>query len=366
MFDFASRRTRTRTRMQHEGVEAMLLFLSSNLMYLTGWTDAPGERFLGMLLTLDREAMVVPRLYADEVAARVGVPDVRIWDDNSSPFDLVAALAREFGVSRGRWAVDDSLPFSMVTRVQAAVPGCTPVPASRVLAPLRAQKEPGEVEWMRHAARITQEAVVETLHEVCLGVAARNVAAALEDRMRRKGASFVESSIVAVGAIAAMPHARAGEQLLKSGEVLLIDVGCRCQGYRSDLTRTYILGKAPARVGRVYRAVRDAYEAARALIRPGIALGEVDRVARDVIAKAGFESNFIHRLGHGIGLDPKEEPYAVAGNPTQCLPGHTFSVEPGVYFPGKFGLRLEDVVVVTETGNEALSDLPRDLGVLPI
>ena len=365
MFDFASRRTRARSRMQQEGVEAMLLFLSSNLLYLTGWTDAPGERFLGVLLTCDREAMIVPRLYADEVATHVGVADVRICDDESSPFDQVAVLAREFGVSRGRWAVDDSLPFLMVTRVQAAVPGCTLVPASRALAPLRAQKEPGEVEWMRRAARITEEAVTETLSDVRPGLAARDVAAAIEDRMRRKGASAVESSIVAVGATAAMPHARAGEELLKSREVLLIDVGCRCQGYRSDLTRTYVLGKAPARVGHAYRAVRDAYEAARALIRPGIPLGEVDRVARDVITKAGFGSNFIHRLGHGIGLDPKEEPYAVAGNPNPCLPGHTFSVEPGVYFPGKFGLRLEDVVVVTETGNEALTDLPRELGVLP-
>lgn len=102
------------------------------------------------------------------------------------------------------------------------------------------------------------------------------------------------------------------------------------------------------------------------MIRPGRPLGEVDRVARDVITKAGFGSNFIHRLGHGIGLDPKEEPYAVAGNPNPCLPGHTFSVEPGVYFPGKFSLRLEDVVVVTETGNEALTDLLRELRVLPI
>ncbi len=366
MFDYASRRARARIRMREEGMDAMLLFLSSNLLYLLGWTDSPGERFLGALITPEREAMVVPRLYADEVATHATVGDLRIWEEQSSPFDLVAGLAREFGVARGRWAVDDGLPFAMVQRLQAAIPGCTLVPASRVMAALRSQKELGEIERMRQAGRITEEAVTDTLAEARPGLPARDVAVAIEDRMRRKGASAVAGSIVAVGPTAALPHARATGEALRSGEVLLVDVGCRLQGYRSDLTRSYVLGETPAKVRRVYAAVREAYEAARALIRPGTPLGEVDRAARDVITKAGFGPNFVHRLGHGIGLDPKEEPYAAAGNPDPCLAGHTFSVEPGVYFPGEFGLRLEDVVVVTDAGNEALTELPRDLVVLPV
>jgi Xaa-Pro aminopeptidase len=366
VFDYVSRRARARIRMQQEGMDAMLLFLSSNLLYLVGWTDNPGERFLGALITSEREAMVVPRLYADEVATQANLTDLRIWEEQTSPFELVVTLAREFGVARGRWAVDDAIPFSMIKRLQAAIPGCTLVPASRVMAPLRAQKETGEIERMRQAARITQEAVAETLAEARPGLPARDVAAAIEDRLRRKGASALAGSIVAVGPTAALPHARAREEPLQAGQVLLIDVGCRFQGYRSDITRTYTLGEPPSKVQRAYGAVRDAYEAARRLIRPGIPLGEVDRTAREAIAAAGFESNFIHRLGHGIGLDPKEEPYAVAGNPDPCLTGHTFSVEPGVYFPGEFGLRLEDIIVVTETGNDALTDLPRDLVVLPV
>jgi Xaa-Pro aminopeptidase len=233
------------------------------------------------------------------------------------------------------------------------------------MAPLRAQKEAGEIDRMRQAGRITQEAVTETLAEVRPGLPARDVAAAIEDRMRRKGASSLAGSIVAVGPTAALPHARASAEPLKTGEVLLINVGCRFQGYRSDLTRTFALGEPGAKVHKAYRAVRDAYEAARGVIRPGMPLGEVDRAAREVITRAGFGSHFIHRLGHGVGLDPKEEPYAVAGNLDPCLPGHTFSVEPGVYLPGEFGLRLEDIVVVTEAGNEALTELPRDLTVLP-
>jgi Xaa-Pro aminopeptidase len=366
VFDYNSRRARARSRMQQEGVDALLLFLSSHLLYLTGWSDSPGERFLGALITSEREALVVPRLYADEVAARADIGDLRIWEEQASAFVLVADLAREFGVARGRWGVDDGLPFSMVKRLQAAVPGCTLIPASRVLSPLRAQKEPAEVERMRQAARIAAEAVTETLADVRPGVPSRDVAASIEDRMRRKGAGGLAGSIVAVGPTAALPHARAGGELLTAGEILLIDVGCTFQGYRSDLTRSYMLGEPPVKVQRAYRAVRDGYEAARGLIRPGVPLGEVDRAAREVITRAGFGSNFIHRLGHGIGLDPKEEPYAVADNPDPCLTGHAFSVEPGVYFPGEFGLRLEDVVVVTETGSEALTDLPRDLTVLPV
>jgi Xaa-Pro aminopeptidase len=253
----------------------------------------------------------------------------------------------------------------MIKRLQAAIPGCTLVPASHVMAPLRAQKEPGEIERMREAARITQQAVAETIAEVRPGLRACEVAATIEDRMRRRGASALAGSIVAVGPTAALPHARASDELLQAGQILLIDVGCRFQGYRSDITRTYALGEPPAKVQRAYCAVWNAYDAARGLIRPGIPLGEVDRAAREVITKAGLGPNFIHRLGHGIGMDPKEEPYAVAGNPDPCMTGHTFSVEPGVYFPGEFGLRLEDIVVVTETGNEALTDLPRDLTALP-
>ncbi len=365
MFDYASRRARARIRMQQEGMDAMLLFLSSNMLYLVGWTDNPGERFLGTLITPEREAMVVPRLYADEVAAHANVVDLRIWEEQESPFELIVKLAREFSVARGRWAVDDTIPFSMIKRLQAAIPGCTLFPASRVLAPLRAQKDAGEIEKMRQAARITQEAVAGALAGARPGLPARDVAAAIEDRMRRKGASALAGSIVAVGPTAALPHARVSDELLQGGQVLLIDVGCRFQDYRSDLTRTYALGEPSAEVQQAYRAVRDAYEAARRLILPGVPLGEVDRAAREAIGKAGFGSNFIHRLGHGIGLDPKEEPYAVAGNPDPCMTGHTFSVEPGVYFSGKFGLRLEDIVVVTEAGNEALTDLPRNLVVLP-
>ena len=365
VFDCAMRRARARTVMQQEEMNALLLFLSSNLLYLVGWTDNPGERFLGALITPEREAMVVPRLYADEVEARADVADLRVWEEQASPFELVADLAREFGVARGRWAVDDGIPFSMIKRLQAAIPGCTLVPASHVMAPLRAQKEPGEIERMREAARITQQAVAETVAEARPGLRACDVAATIEDRMRRKGASALAGSIVAVGATAALPHARASDELLQAGQILLIDVGCGFQGYRSDITRTYALGEPPAKVQQAYRSVWNAYEAARGLIRPGIPLGEVDRAAREVITKAGLGPNFIHRLGHGIGMDPKEEPYAVAGNPDPCMTGHTFSVEPGVYLPGEFGLRLEDIVVVTETGNEALTDLPRDLTVLP-
>jgi Xaa-Pro aminopeptidase len=310
--------------------------------------------------------MIVPRLYADEVAAHADLADVRVWEEEASPFALVADLARGLGVARGRWGVDDGLPFLMVKRLQASVPGCTLIPASRVLAPLRAQKGGQEVEQMRQAARITQEAVTETLSEIRPGLLSREVAAAIEGRMRRKGASGLAGSIVAVGPTAALPHARPGGEPLKAGEVLLIDVGCAFQGYRSDLTRTYFFGEPPAKVQQAYQAVQEGYEAARALIRPGIPLGEVDRAARARITEAGLGPNFLHRLGHGIGLDPKEEPYVIAGNPAPCLMGHTFSVEPGVYFPGEFGLRLEDVVVVTETGNEPLTDLPRGLVVLPV
>jgi Xaa-Pro aminopeptidase len=341
------------------------VYLSSNLRYLTGWTDSPSDRFLGALITTEHEAMVVPQLYADEVAARGTIANQRVWVDTASPYRLVAALAAEFGVARGRWALDDSVPFAMTMRLQAALPGCTFVPASRLLGPLRAQKEPGEIELMRRAGRIAQEAVQEVLCEVRPAMTAREVAAAIEHRMRRKGAEALAGSIVAPGATAARPHARPGEEPVRAGEVLLVDVGCGVEGYRSDITRCFALKEAPRKTLAAYRVVRQAYEAARAAIRPGVALGDVDRAAREVTAAAGMQAQFIHRLGHGIGLDPKEPPDAVAGNPEPCLPGHTFSVEPGVYFVGEFGVRLEDVVVVTDAGSDALTDLPRDLIVLP-
>ncbi|RLC72523.1 MAG: aminopeptidase P family protein, partial [Chloroflexi bacterium] len=194
------------------------------------------------------------------------------------------------------------------------------------------------------------------------GLSELEVARALEEEMLKAGAEGVAFEIlVASGPNSALPHHRAGKRRIEPGDVVILDFGCRVDGYCSDITRTVVCGEPPDRVRRLYEIVLTAQRRAVEAIRPGIAAQEVDRAARGAIALAGYAGHFIHRTGHGIGLNVHEEPYIVEGNTLPLEEGMTFSVEPGIYFRGEFGFRVEDVVVVTKEGSESLNRCPRTL-----
>lgn len=337
--------------------------LSSSMRYLTGFSDEPGERLLLVLVPREGDpAFVVPKLYADQVRADTGFAKLFVWADGEGPETALAAALRDVARSPGAVLIEESLWSEFLLACQRDLPKRTFASATPVLAKLRMRKDAQEVELLRRAGAIADEAFRKVVQTPFVGRAELEVAAVLLDAMRAAGAdSTAFDPLVASGPAAALPHYRAGARRIEPGDVVILDYGCRTGGYRSDISRTVICGEPSREVQAAYDAVREAQRRAVDAVRPGVRAEEIDRVARDVLTSRGMGDRFIHRTGHGIGLDIHEPPYIVAGNKTPLEPGMAFSVEPGVYFPERFGIRIEDVVVVSETSGMPMTQASHEL-----
>ena len=237
--------------------------------------------------------------------------------------------------------------------------------AEPLLATMRVRKDAAEIDKMRRAVTITEGALAAVLPEVCAGMSERRIADRLTAELRQRGAhGMAFDTAVLSGPNSALPHGEPGDRPLQAGDLLLLDFGVTIDGYASDITRTVAIGEISPELRQVYEVVRRANEAGRAASQPGIEIQEVDRATRKVIADAGYGEYFTHRTGHGLGLDIHEPPFAREGDTTILEPGMTFTVEPGIYLPGRGGVRIEDDLVITPTGNESLTTFDRALRVL--
>jgi Xaa-Pro aminopeptidase len=249
----------------------------------------------------------------------------------------------------------------MVLRLRAVLPGTRQDLASRALGPLRAVKSQAEVAALREAGQAIDRVHALTPGWLRAGRTERQVAADITDAILAEGHSQVDFAIVGSGPNAASPHHTASDRVLRDGDAVVVDIGGTMpSGYCSDCTRTYVIGRPPPDFTRYYEVLKDAQQAACAAVRPGASAESVDAAARQPIDAAGYGSYFVHRTGHGIGLETHEDPYIVAGNTEPLRPGHAFSVEPGIY-PGPHGARIEDIVVCTEAGFERLNAVTREL-----
>jgi Xaa-Pro aminopeptidase len=355
----AERAARARARMADLGVDVLLLSVGADLPWLTGYEAMPLERLTMLVLPRDGDAtLVVPRLEAPRVVERPDVFSLRPWEETEDPVAIVAGLAGP----AARVAVGDRTWARFVLDLQAALPGAAFTRGGEVTGPLRVVKEPAEVEALRLAAaavdRIAADLQAGTIPLV--GRTEAEVSADLGRRIVDEGHQHVNFAIVAAGANAASPHHEAGDRVIRPGEVVLCDFGGTMLdadgvGYCSDITRCVHVGEPPAEVAEAYAVLHDAQRAAVAAAAVGTPCEQVDATARQIIAGAGYGDRFIHRTGHGIGVEEHEDPYIVAGNTTPLAPGHAFSVEPGIYVPGRFGLRLEDIVVAADAGPDELN-----------
>jgi Xaa-Pro dipeptidase len=248
-----------------------------------------------------------------------------------------------------------------------AAPEAEFISAEDAVAALRMRKDSGEISAMRKAAEIAQKALQETLPMIKIGMTEREIAAELTLRLLRNGSDSEApfAPIVSGGPNSANPHATPTDRPLQNGDLLVVDWGASYQGYFSDITRTFAIGEAQSEEQKIHQIVQQANSAARAAVRSGITASEVDQAAREVIEAAGYGKYFTHRTGHGLGMEGHEEPYIRNGNAFILEPGMTFTIEPGIYLPGRNGVRIEDDVVVTEQGGESLTNLPRELIQLP-
>jgi len=345
------------------GLSALLVTPSADLRYLVAYDPPPLERLTCLVIRPGRDpVLIVPELERPLAEEHVpaGLAEIRGWRETEDPYAAAAAVvgkAERLGVSDQMWAVH-------LLRIQRAVrPGGTGL-ASPVLGPLRAVKDDQELEVLRRSARVADEAFHRIVEERLEGLTEREVAGRLGDLLLETGAERVEFTIVGSGPNAASPHHEPGDRGVRAGDGIVLDFGGTVGGYYSDVSRTVAVAQPPEGFTEVYEVVAEAQERAVRAVRPGVAAEEVDRAARQVIEQAGYGDRFFHRTGHGIGLEVHEDPYIVAGNAEPLRPGMCFSVEPGIYLEGRFGVRIEDIVTVTEDGVARLNHAPRDLLVL--
>jgi Xaa-Pro aminopeptidase len=359
---YARRRARALQASEAAGLAGLLVTPGSDFVYLTGHGADPYERLTLLILATGRDpVLVVPTLERPLAEAAPGIDGIEIvdWRDADDPHEVAARLLRA-----GRYAITDQTWASHLIGLERATADCMFVAAGRSLPLLRAVKDDEEIGLLRAVARAADAAFADLVETTFAGRRELEVADVVRERLVERGHETADFAIVASGPNGASPHHGAGERTIESGDVVVLDFGGTREGYFSDITRTVFVGEAEEEQRAVYEAVRAAQQAAFDAIRPGVAAQDVDRAAREVISDAGFGDRFVHRTGHGIGLDLHEPPYIVEGNETPLEPGMTFSDEPGIYLPGRFGVRIEDQVVVTPTGAERLNEAPRELTVV--
>jgi Xaa-Pro aminopeptidase len=354
-----ARLDRVRAAVAAGGLDAVLLTPGPDLRYVTGYDAHLLERLTCLVIPAAGDpALIVPRL--ELPAARAAVEqDLEMipWEETEDPFALVAGRlpgAATVGLSDRMWAL-----FTL--RFRDVLPGARQVLASTVLRDLRMRKTPAEVAALREAGAAIDRVHAQVPGWLEPGRSERAVARQIAESILAEGHATVDFTIVGSGPNGASPHHEVSDRVLEQGDVVVVDIGGTMpSGYCSDSTRTYALGEPPSGFLAYFEVLRAAQDAACRSVRPGVTCESVDAAAREPIAAAGYGPQFIHRTGHGIGLETHEDPYIVSGNDQVLEPGMTFSVEPGIY-PGPHGARIEDIVVCTADGMARLNNAPRDL-----
>jgi len=352
----SDRIARVRDRMALLGVDALLLSHGADLPWLTGYRAMPLERLTVLVLPATGDpVLVVPGLEAPRVPDSGGRFALRPWSDDENPVDVVVDLLRRG--AGDRLAVSDRAWATTVLELQRRLPGAEWLEASRVTSPIRAVKDAAELDALRAAAAAADRvaAVLQAGGIPLVGRTEAEVSARLGTLLVAEGHRAVNFAIVGSGPNAASPHHEPGGRVIGRGETVVCDFGGTLSldegpGYCSDITRTVVTGPPSDEVAAAYEVLAGAQRSAVAAARAGVTAASVDRVARTIIEDAGYGELFVHRTGHGIGIEEHEDPYLVVGNDEVLVPGHAFSVEPGIYLPGRFGMRLEDIVVVGPDG----------------
>jgi Xaa-Pro aminopeptidase len=359
--DYATRLARARTELERQGADVLLVSLGSDLPYLTGYRAMPLERLtMAVVPRDDTTVLVVPELEAPRVVTRPGVFDIRPWGETEDPVAIVAGLA---GLP-SRALVGDQTWAVFVLELQKALPTTSFASARSLSRALRVVKDDVEIAQLREVGEIA-DVVAELLADHTFsGKTEALVAHEVGEMLVGSGNETVEFAIVAAGPNGASPHHEPGERVITRGDPIVIDFGGKRHGYASDTTRMYHVGEPSARYREIHEIVLAAQQAAVAAVHPGVPAEVVDAAARDVIGRAGYADSFIHRTGHGIGLDAHEDPYIVSGNTEELRAGMTFSIEPGIYLPGEFGVRIEDIVVCTSDGAMRLNNSSRAVAVV--
>ena len=355
-----ARLDRARELLSSEKLDALLLMGGTSLRYFANMDWGGSERMLALILPATGRAFVVcPAFEKDRAGEQIdagplkGTADVLTWEEHESPYQRVAEGLRALKITTGRLGIEETVRYVFANGAAAVLPALTLASGTPVTAGCRMIKSAHEIELMRLASAVTWKAYEAAYKALKDGMTQNDFARLVSQAHERLG--FQGGAGVQVGPYSALPHGSAKPQVIRQGTILLIDGGCQVEGYSSDLSRTFVLGKATNRMKQVFEIEQRAQKVALATARPGVECQAVDAAARKVISDAGFGPDykyFTHRVGHGMGMDGHEWPYLVRGNTLPLQPGMVFSDEPGIYIPGEFGIRLEDDMHITEGGAE--------------
>lgn len=356
----AERQEKARRLMRENNLAAIVLAEGTSLDYFSGIRWWGGERLFTMVLPAKGEAFYVSPAFEEgrsrEQIARApngNNPDVRIWQEDESPYERVAQGLSDRGIASGTIGIEETVKFVFSDNIRKAAASATFSSATPVTAGCRRIKSAHEIELMRLASHVTLDAYKATQSSLKIGMTHRQVGDLVIAAHRQLG--FEGEALVLFDEFSAFPHGSVTPQIIREGTIILIDGGCKAEGYSSDITRMFVVGKPTDKMNKVFDIVHRAQSAALAAARPGVEAGSVDAAARKVITDAGYGPDykyFTHRLGHGIGMDGHEWPYLVRGSMAKLQPDMTFSDEPGIYIRGEFGVRLEDDMHILESGAE--------------
>ncbi len=370
MSDYGGRIARLQAVMRAEGVSLTLLAGTDQMRYLTGWREGGHERFVGLFVPAEGDpAFVVPKMNAPQARETpAGIAQVAGWEDHTGWQGDVETLLAGWGIGMDSTIlVDDELLSVHLLTLQALCPGTTFKPAGDLMASLRQIKTEAELAAMQKAADMIDAIYAESLGWLREGITELEFHDLILAAIKREASRPSFSPLICFGANAALPHHHTGDTQLQKGDVVIIDIGCLWANYASDITRTVSFGEpSDPDAKHVYSVVSAAHLAARSFARPGLSGEATDAAARKVITDAGYGDYFVHRTGHGIGLSTHEPPYMVKGNAQPLQAGMCFSVEPGIYLPDRFGVRIENIVTVTTDGVRSLdADAPTELKIVP-
>ncbi|MFH8389593.1 aminopeptidase P family protein [Streptomyces sp. NPDC018036] len=358
--DYEARMRRAAEAAADAGLDGVLVAPGPDLVWLTGYRPVETERLTLLVLRAGHDpALIVPTLEAPDAAKSAGAPALTLhaWTDGTDPYAAAEPLmnrAGRFGISDNGWALH-------LLGIQKRLPDTRYEALTEALPMLRAVKDAAELERLAAAGAAADEAFEEIRKVRFADRRESEVSKDLADLLRRFGHSQVDFTIVASGPNGANPHHEADERVIEPGDMVVLDFGGLKDGYGSDTSRTVHVGEPDDEERKVHDIVREAQEAGFRAVRPGAACQDIDRAARAVIEAAGYGEYFIHRTGHGIGVTTHEPPYMVEGEEQPLVPGMCFSVEPGIYLPGRFGVRIEDIVTVTGDGGRRLNNTSREM-----
>jgi Xaa-Pro aminopeptidase len=362
--DFAHRMERAAKQAGDAGLGGILVTPGPDLVYFTGYTPvAITERITMLAIPASGDpAMIVPILERPDAEEAPGAPAVAVsdWTDGSDPYEATAELLDP----RGRYAISDSAWAMHVLGLQRTLPESSYVSITSALPMLRAVKDEDELERLTAAGAAADASFEDIVGVRFAGRPETEIGADLADFLRAHGHAEVDFTVVGSGPNGANPHHELGDRVIQDGDMVVLDFGGIKDGYGSDTTRSVHVGEPTDEEREVHDIVRAAQQAGFEAVRPGAACQDVDRAARKVIADAGYGEYFIHRTGHGIGLTTHEPPYMIEGETLPLEPGMCFSIEPGIYLPGRFGVRIEDIVTVAEDGGRRLNNTNRELQIV--